>query len=133
MKLPRFCSTLIATAACAFAADAPKISPAEAAKRVADGKAVLVDVREAAEWAETGVAAPAVLLPKSDFDGAQTGWKPFLEKNAGKEIILYCRSGKRAGTIGAALAEKGVKVANAGGMKDWTEAGLPMRRLESKK
>ena len=43
------------------------------------------------------------------------------------------RSGKRAGTIGAALTEKGVKVANAGGMKDWTEAGLPVRRLESKK
>jgi rhodanese-related sulfurtransferase len=133
MKLCSLFTALFATTIVAFATDAPKIAPAEAAKLVADGKAVLVDVREASEWAETGVAAPAVLLAKSDFDGAQKEWKPFLEKNAGKEIILYCRSGKRAGVIGAALAEKGVKVANAGGMKDWADAGLPVRRLEEKK
>ncbi len=116
----------------AFAQDAAKEAPA-LAKLVADGKAVLVDVREPAEWAATGVAAPAVLLAKSDFDGAQKEWKPFLEKNAGKEIILYCRSGHRAGVIGAALADKGVKVANAGGLKDWTDAGLPVRKIEDKK
>ena len=51
-----------------------------------------------------GKAAPAVLLAKSDFDGAQRDWKPFLEKNAGKEIILYCRSGNRSGKVAAALA-----------------------------
>ena len=127
-----FAASTVVTAA-AFAAEPAKVSPADAAKLVADGKAVLVDVREPAEWAETGVAQPAVLLPKSDFDGAQKEWKPFLEKNAGKEIILYCRSGKRAGAIGAALAEKGVKVANAGGLKDWTDAGLPVRKLDEKK
>ena len=133
MKLRALISTLVATASLAFAAEAPKISPADAAKRVAEGKAVLVDVREASEWADTGVAQPAVLLAKSDFDGAQKQWKPFLEKNAGKEIILYCRSGKRAGTIAAALAEKGLNVSNAGGMKDWTDAGLPVRKLDEKK
>lgn len=133
MKLRTLIATLLVTATLAFAADVQKISPAAAAKLVAEGKAVLVDVREAKEWAETGVAQPAVLLAKSDFDGAQTEWKPFLEKNAGKEIILYCRTGHRAGIVGAALAEKGVKVANAGGMKDWTEAGLPVRKLEAKK
>jgi rhodanese-related sulfurtransferase len=131
MKLLRLFAALIATALVAFAAETPKIAPAEAAKRVADGKAVLVDVREPSEWAETGVAAPAVLLAKSDFDGAQKDWKPFLEKNAGKEIILYCRSGRRSGAVAAALAEKGVKVANVGGMKDWTDAGLPVRKVES--
>ena len=131
MNLRPQLTALILTAASAFAADVPKIAPAEAAKLVADGKAVLVDVREVSEWTETGVAAPAVLLAKSDFDGAQKDWKPFLEKNAGKEIILYCRSGKRAGVVGAALAEKGVKVANAGGMKDWADAGLPVRKVEN--
>ena len=54
-----------------LAAEVPKLKAAEAAKLVADGKAVLVDIREASEWKETGVAAPAVLLPKSDFDGEQ--------------------------------------------------------------
>ena len=131
MKLPTLLFTFLVTAALAVAAEVAKISPTDAAKLVADGKAVLVDVREANEWAETGVAAPAVLLAKSDFDGAQTKWKPFLEKNSGKEIILYCRSGKRAGVVGAALAEKGLKVANAGGLSDWTAAGLPSRKPES--
>lgn len=111
------------------ATEVVKITPAEAAKRVAAGQAVLVDVREPSEWAETGVAAPAVLLAKSDFDGAQKDWKPFLEKNAGKEIILYCRSGNRSGLVAAVLAEKGVSVANAGALKDWQAAGLPTRAV----
>ena len=133
MKLHSLFVSLLSSAALAAAADVQKIAPADAAKLVAAGTAVLVDVREPAEWVATGVAAPAVLLAKSDFDGAQKEWTPFLEKNAGKEIILYCRTGHRAGIIGAALAEKGVKVANAGGLKDWTDAGLPVRKVEAKK
>lgn len=110
-------------------ADIPKISPSEAAKLVADGKAVLVDVREPSEWHETGVAAPALLLAKSDFDGDMADdWKRFLAGNGDKEIILYCRSGKRAGIVGEALVKSGHKVANAGGFKDWQEAGLPTRK-----
>ena len=128
MKLLRFPALFLCLATIAFAADVQKISSVDAAKLVADGKAVLVDVREASEWTATGVATPAVLLAKSDFDGPQKDWKPFLEKNAGKEIILYCRSGHRAGLVGAALAEKGVKVANAGGLNDWIAAGLPVRK-----
>jgi rhodanese-related sulfurtransferase len=133
MKLHSFLASLLVTATVAIAAEVPKVTPADAAKLVADGKAVLVDVREPAEWAETGVAAPAVLLAKSDFDGAQTEWKPFLEKAAGKKIILYCRSGHRAGLVGAALAAKGVDVANAGGLKDWADAGLPVRKVDEKR
>lgn len=133
MKLHSFLASLFVTATVALAADVPKVTPAEAARLVADGKAVLVDVREPAEWTETGVAAPAVLLAKSDFDGAQKEWKPFLEKAAGKKIILYCRTGHRAGLVGAALAAKGVDVANVGGFEDWTNAGLPVRKIDEKK
>jgi rhodanese-related sulfurtransferase len=118
--------TLAATSL--FAAEAPGIPAAEAAKLVADGKAVLVDVREPSEWAESGVAAPAVLLPKSEFDAGQIGeWKDFLAKVGDKQIITYCRSGRRSGAVAAALAEKGHKTANAGGFKDWQAAGLPTR------
>ena len=109
-------------------AEVASISPAEAAKLVAAGKAVLVDVREPSEWAESGVAAPAVLLPKSEFDAGQIGeWKDFLAKTGDKQIILYCRSGKRAGVVAAELAKQGHPVANAGGFKDWQGAGLPVR------
>ena len=51
---------LFFTAASLVAAEAPKIPPKEAAKLVAEGKAVLVDCREPAEWAETGVRVNAV-------------------------------------------------------------------------
>jgi len=116
------------SAVSAIAAEVASVEPAEAAKRVAEGKAVLVDVREPAEWAETGVVAPAELLAKSDFDGEQKDWKAFLEKLGGKEIILYCRSGNRAGIVAAALAEKGYKTANAGAFSAWEAAGLPVRK-----
>ena len=133
MKLFFALVAFFSSIAVAVAAEAPKIAPADAAKLVAEGKAVLVDCREPSEWAQTGVAQPAVLLPKSDFDGAQTEWKAFLAKNEGKEVILYCRSGNRAGIIAKSLAEKGVNVANAGGLKDWTDAGLPTRKVEAPK
>ena len=112
-----------------FAADVPRIAPADAAKLVADGKAVLVDVREPAEWADTGVAEPAVLLAMSDFDGAQKDWKPFLEQNRDKQILVYCRSGRRSGLVATALAAKGFQAANVGGFRDWTAAGLPVRKV----
>ena len=131
MNFARAFVSFLVTAAALFAAEAPKIAPKDAAKLVAEGKAVLVDCREPGEWKENGVAAPAVLLPKSDFDGEQKQWKEFLEKNQGKQIILYCRGGGRAGTVAGALAEKGINAANAGGLKDWTAAGLPTRAADA--
>ena len=115
------------------AADVRKVSSAEAAREVSDGKAVLVDVREPAEWAESGVASAAELLPMSDFNGEQKLWKPFLEKNADKTLILYCRSGNRSGKVAAKLAAEGHVVANAGAFKDWAAAGLPVRKVSPAK
>ena len=106
MKIRSFLLSLFLTTSLAVAADVAKVTPADAAKRVADGKAVLVDVREAAEW------------------------KDFLAKNGDKEIIVYCRSGRRSETVAGALAAKGLKVSNVGGFKDWTDAGLPVRKSE---
>lgn len=121
---------LVGYAGCLRGADAPAVAPAEAAKRVADGKAMLVDVREPAEWAETGVAAPAALLPLSDLNGDRKLWKEFLEKNRDKELILYCRSGNRSGRAAAILAGEGFRTANAGGFGDWQAAGLPVRKSD---
>lgn len=110
-------------------AQVTKITPSAAAQLVAEGKAVLVDVREPSEWAETGVAAPAMLLPKSEFDAGMTGaWKDFIKQVGDKQVITYCRSGRRSDAVAAALAEKGLKVANAGGFNAWQEAGLPVRK-----
>jgi rhodanese-related sulfurtransferase len=121
----------VLTAALAPAADVKSVAPRDAARLVAEGKAVLVDCREPAEWKETGVAAPAALLSKSDFDGAQKEWKAFLAENSGKQILIYCRSGGRAGTIARALSAQGLTAGNVGGMKDWTAAGLPTRPADA--
>ncbi len=107
------------------------LPPAEAAERVAAGTAILIDVREPSEWADTGVAAPAVLLPLSDLRGARAQWKPFLEKAAGKELIVYCRSGQRSAAAAKILQAEGRTVANAGGFKHWQAAGLPVRPVKA--
>jgi len=131
ISLPRLFVAFLAAALSALAADAPKIAAKDAATLVAEGKAVLVDCREPAEWKDGGVAAPAALLSKSDFDGEQKQWKAFLEKNKGKQIIVYCRGGGRAGAVAGKLNEQGLDAVNLGGIKDWTAAGLPTRAADA--
>lgn len=112
------------------AAEAKVVSPKEAAALVASGKAVLVDVRETEECAASGVAQPAKVLPKSDFDGDQKQWQAFLAANKGKQVLVYCASGRRSKAVAEALAAKGIESANVGGLKDWAAAGLPVRKVE---
>jgi len=104
-----------------------RVTPAEAAQLVADGKAVLIDVREPDEWAD-GVAAPAELLALSDLTGPRKTWKPFLEKNRDRELLLYCLSGSRSSGAARLLAAEGFRTANAGSIHDWARTGLPVRK-----
>jgi rhodanese-related sulfurtransferase len=120
MKLPNPFASLFPSSD----SGARRIGPAEAAQLVRDMKAVLVDVREPAEWTG-GVAEDAALLPLSDLTGARVRWEPFLAQVGAREIILYCRSGARSGKAARALSAEGFKTANAGGFDDWKAAGLP--------
>ena len=104
---------------------APVLTPEEAARRVAAGIAVLIDVREPGEWRD-GVVKGALLLPLSDLQGERLRWKPVLEANADKELILYCRSGNRSGIAAGLLAGEKFKTANAGGFSAWKAAGQPV-------
>ncbi len=103
------------------------LSPKEALAAVTAGTAVLVDVREAPEWSE-GVAAPATLLALSDLEGTRAGWRPFLDQERGKRILLYCKAGGRAGKASALLSAEGFDAVNVGGYSDWVASGLPTRR-----
>ena len=116
---------LFALTACG--ADVARLTPAEAAQRVAAGTAVLVDVREPGEWAETGVVAGAATLALSDLRGERRDWKPFLAANKERELILYCRSGNRSGQAARLLVAEGYRTANAGGLRDWSAAGQPVQ------
>jgi rhodanese-related sulfurtransferase len=102
-----------------------RVAPLEAAQLVRQKKAVLVDVREPAEWAG-GVAQKAALLPLSDLTGQRRLWQPFLKQVADRELILYCRSGARCGVAARILAGEGYKIASAGGLRAWHRAGLPV-------
>jgi rhodanese-related sulfurtransferase len=102
------------------------ISPEEAARRVAAGTAILIDVREPGEWRD-GVVTGALLLPLSDLRGERAKWKPVLAANRDKELILYCRSGNRSGQAVRILAGEKLKATNAGGFSAWKSAGQPVR------
>ena len=104
-----------------------RISVAEAQAKIAEGTAVLVDVREPGEW-QSGVAEPAELLPVSDLLADRRQWKPFLAANKDKEILLYCASGIRSGNAAMVLKREGFKVANVGSFRRWAGAGLPVRK-----
>lgn len=106
--------------------DLPRISPTNAAAKVRDGSAILIDVREPSEW-QSGVAAPAYLLPLSDLKGSRKKWAHVLENAKGQALLLYCHSGNRSGQAAALLAKAGFTVANVGGFADWQSAGLPTR------
>lgn len=101
---------------------APRYAPADCTERLRAGQALLVDVREPAEWAG-GVAESAVLLPLSDLTGSRTQWTEFLATTNGREILLYCASGGRSGMAARILVAEGVPAANTGGLVDWLDAG----------
>ena len=90
-----------------------------AASRASDG-AVLLDVREEAEW-RAGHAPGAIHMPYEHVrDRAR-------EIPAGRPIVAYCASGVRSSLAASLLESTGRDVANMrGGFTAWRGAGLPI-------
>jgi rhodanese-related sulfurtransferase len=88
----------------------------------ADPAAQLVDVREPAEWAETGVPQGAVLIPLGDLES-----RAAAELATDKPVYAICRSGNRSQTASDILVGLGFsEVYNVdGGVTAWQSAGLP--------
>lgn len=105
----------------------PRLTPAAAAERLRAGAAVLIDVREPAEWA-AGVARGAHRLPLSDLAGRRAAWGPFLAAHPGHELLPYCAAGARSAIAARLLAGEGWRTANAGAYPDWVAAGWPVER-----
>ncbi len=107
-------------------ATVPKITIAEAQALVAAGHAVIVDVRDSAELAQTGKAMGALHIPRGSLefraDATTSYHDPRLDPN--KTVILYCAAGSRAALAGKVLQDMGyLDVRNLGGFKDWADAG----------
>jgi rhodanese-related sulfurtransferase len=113
------------TNACGFATLAPK----EAKRRLDEGSAILIDIRDPNEYAREHILG-ARLVPLAgvdvhDFD---------REKASGKAAIFHCQTGRRTAANAARLIATGfgeVYVLD-GGLNGWREAGLPSHLDRSK-
>src|SRR5690606_1859433 len=98
-----------------------EIDPASLRAMLGSGSALLIDVREADEFAE-GHIPGAVNMPLSEFS-------PDAIPDAGERtIVLQCVGGKRSGIAldRCAEAQSVVDTHLAGGIGAWKEAGFPV-------
>lgn len=97
------------------------LSPNEVAARLGRGSAVLVDIREADEFARRRIAG-ARSHPLSAFDPAR------LEIEPGREVVFTCRAGLRTAAHWNRLraAAGGAAFVLDGGLDAWMAAGLPV-------
>lgn len=97
------------------------LTPEAAAERLRGGHAVLIDIREADEFARRRIPG-AVSHPLSRLDAAA------LPRHAGTELIFTCRSGRRTTDHAARLAAAAGGPAHEldGGLEAWAGAGLPV-------
>ncbi|RTL85675.1 MAG: rhodanese-like domain-containing protein [Hyphomicrobiales bacterium] len=90
---------------------------------LANGSILLVDVREAEEYA-AGHIAGALFNPLSQFDPAKL---PVAAE--GRKVVIYCRSGRRSVTAMEQARLAGRRDADThfgGGILAWLEAGEPV-------
>lgn len=99
------------------------LSADELAARIKEGKVRLIDVRTDAEVAE-GVITGAEHIPLDTFNPAA------LDLSDGREVVLYCRSGRRSAIAGERLAAvTGGPVEHLdGGIIAWEAAGQPVEK-----
>lgn len=94
-----------------------EIDPVGASDR-ADSGAVLLDVRQAGEFASRHIAG-AAHLELGDIIAGKTP--------DASEVITYCGHGERSATAASLLSRRGINVANLrGGTGAWRAAGLPL-------
>ena len=94
----------------------------EVASGIAQGRYLLIDVREPNEVAVEAYP-DAVVLPLSTFDPAE------IPDPKGKTVVFACSSGKRSVTASLAAQAGGKPYDShlAGGMLAWKAAGLPSK------
>lgn len=97
------------------------LAPAEVRARMTGRGAVLVDIREADEFARSHIAG-AVSQPLSGWEQAHLAIDPAAD------VIFTCRSGMRtaANCAQLAAASGGEAIVLAGGVDGWAAAGLPL-------
>jgi len=104
----------------------PRITPPQARDMIAQGNALIVDVRDALEVEKSGKIAGAVNVSRGLLEFFADPDSPSHNKSFAKDknVIVYCGSGGRAALSGKVLKDMGYeRVYNLGGFKDWAESG----------
>ncbi len=98
------------------------LTPQEVSCGLAEGRMLLVDVRELNEVA-VDAYPDAVVVPLSNFDPSA------IPDPQGREVVFACRSGRRSVTASLAAQEQGFPYTAhlAGGILAWKAAGLPTK------
>lgn len=103
-----------------------EISPEALHAQIAEGKAPLVlDVRSPEEYA-AGHVPGAVNIPHTEISARLDDLRP----HRGEQIVLYCKSGRRAGIAADILTQAGFTRLYhlAGDMPGWITRGLPVEQ-----
>ncbi len=102
------------------------IDPMSLKKRLEEGSAVLIDVREPHEHAREHIEG-ARLAPLSRFQNEDFG------EVHDKTAVFHCHSGGRTGSNARLLTSKGFRDAYhlSGGIMAWKAAGLPTRSKQA--
>jgi rhodanese-related sulfurtransferase len=98
------------------------LTATDVAAGIADGRYLLIDVREPNEVAVEAYP-DAVVLPLSSFDPQD------IPDPQGKTVVFACRSGRRSVTASLAAQSEGLPYDShlEGGLLAWKAAGLPTR------
>ncbi|WP_103256179.1 rhodanese-like domain-containing protein [Tabrizicola aquatica] len=103
---------------------AAKPDIAQIAQEVAEGRMLLLDVREVAEAKASGLAKDARLIPLSLLPLKADPRQPGCELPQGLPVAVYCASGARSGMAADVLGRMGYgPVVNLGGLRDWAQGG----------
>ena len=109
----------------------PRITPAQAQDLIAKGNTLVVDVRDGSEVAQSGKVRGAIHVSRGMLEFRADPELSSHDKNFAKDknVVLYCGSGGRAALAGKLLKDMGyAHVYNAGGFKDWVDAGGAIER-----
>lgn len=106
----------------------PRLAPDQAKARLAEGGAVVIDVRDGTEVAKSGKLEGALHISRGLLEFAADPESPMHNKALSKEktVLLYCASGGRSALAGKVMKDMGYSsVFNIGGFKELADAGVP--------
>jgi len=108
-----------------------RLSPHDACAAVAEGEAILVDIRPESQRAIEGSIAGALVVERNvlewRFDPASSARLP-VATNHDLQVIVFCSEGYASSLAAAALKDLGLWRATdvVGGFQAWRAAGLPI-------